>query len=132
MTGALRLALPSKGRLQGQCIDWFGARGVTVARTGDDRLARCHDVAVAAVLDCIERYGSTTRVRVDGRRLHPESNGLTAAVFRQTTSRLDDPQLHSHVVISAKVQTPEGRWLALDARVLKGFQRAVSSARSTD
>ena len=46
------------------------------------------------------------------------------AVFRQTTSRLDDPQLHSHVVISSKVQTEDGRWLALDARTLKGFQRA--------
>ena len=47
------------------------------------------------------------------------------AVFRQTTSRLDDPQLHSHVVISSKVQTEDGRWLALDARTLKGFQRAL-------
>ncbi len=46
-------------------------------------------------------------------------------MFRQTTSRLDDPQLHSHVVISSKVQTIDGRWLALDARTLKGFQRAL-------
>ena len=89
------------------------------------RLAACHDVAVAAVVDMVERYGSTTRVRSNGHRLHPDSQGLTCAVFRQTTSRLDDPQLHSHVVISAKVQTDDGRWLALDARVLKGFQRAL-------
>ena len=95
------------------------------ALTGDDRLAACHDVAVAAVVDMVERYGSTTRVRSNGHRLHPDSQGLTCAVFRQTTSRLDDPQLHSHVVISAKVQTEDGRWLALDARVLKGFQRAL-------
>ncbi len=95
------------------------------ALTGDERLAECHDVAVRAVVDCIERYGSTTRVRSNGRRLHPDSQGLTAAVFRQTTSRLDDPQLHSHVVISSKVQTADGRWLALDARVLKGYQRSL-------
>ncbi|MFZ8999434.1 MAG: MobF family relaxase, partial [Ilumatobacteraceae bacterium] len=95
------------------------------ALTGDDRLAECHDGAVAAVVDLAERYGATTRIRSNGRRLHPDSQGLTAAVFRQTTSRLDDPQLHSHVVISAKVQTDDGRWLALDARVLKGFQRAL-------
>ena len=95
------------------------------ALTGDDGLAACHDVAVAAVVDMVERYGSTTRVRSNGHRLHPDSQGLTCAVFRQTTSRLDDPQLHSHVVISAKVQTEDGRWLALDARVLKGFQRAL-------
>lgn len=95
------------------------------ALTGDDRLAECHDIAVAAVIDHLERYGSTTRVRANGRRLHPDTQGLTAAVFRQTTSRLDDPQLHSHVVISAKVQTDDGRWLALDARTLKGYQRAL-------
>ncbi len=95
------------------------------ALSGDEGLAVCHDVAVRAVVDAVERYGSTTRVRSNGRRLHPDSHGLTAAVFRQTTSRLDDPQLHSHVVISSKVQTAEGRWLALDARTLKGFQRAL-------
>ena len=49
---------------------------------------------------------------------HPDTGG-------QTTSRLDDPQLHTHLVVSAKVQTDEGRWLALDARVLKQHQRAL-------
>jgi len=95
------------------------------ALSGDEGLAQCHDVAVRALVSCVERYGSTTRIRSNGHRLHPESQGLTVAVFRQTTSRLDDPQLHSHVVISSKVQTEDGRWLALDARTLKGFQRAL-------
>jgi conjugative relaxase-like TrwC/TraI family protein len=95
------------------------------ALSGDEGFAECHDTAVRAVVDWVERYGSTTRIRCDGRRLHPDSQGLTAAVFRQTTSRLDDPQLHSHVVISAKAQTDDGRWLALDARTLKGYQRAL-------
>jgi len=95
------------------------------ALSGDDGLAACHDVAVRAVVECVERFGSTTRVRSNGARLHPESQGLSVGVFRQTTSRLDDPQLHSHVVISSKVQTVDGRWLALDARSLKGFQRAL-------
>ena len=94
------------------------------ALTGDEGLAECHDVAVAAVVDYLERYGSTTRIRSNGGRLHPDSQGLIVAAFRQTTSRLDDPQLHTHLVISSKVQTDDGRWLALDARVLKQHQRA--------
>ncbi len=65
------------------------------------------------------------RVRSNGGRPHTDSQGLTVAVFRQTTSRLDDPQLHTHLVISGKVQTDDGRWLALDARVLKHHQRAL-------
>lgn len=91
--------------------------------TGDERLAECHDIAVRAAASAIERYGSTTRIRSNGRRMHIDTNGLTMAVFRQSTSRADDPQLHSHVIISSKVQTPDGRWYALDARVLKKHQR---------
>jgi len=95
------------------------------ALTGDHRLLDCHDIAVNAVVGYLERFGSTTRVRSNGSRLHPESLGLTVAAFRQTTSREDDPQLHTHLVISAKVQTIDGRWLALDARFLKRHQRTL-------
>lgn len=92
--------------------------------TGDEGLAECHDVAVNAVVEMVEKYGSTTRIRSNGTRLHPETNGLTVAVFRQSTSRADDPQLHTHVVISSKVQTHNGRWYALDALTLKKYQQA--------
>ena len=95
------------------------------ALTGDRRLLEAHDVAVTAALAHLERFGSTTRIRSNGGRLHPDTNGLTIATFRQTTSRADDPQIHTHAVISAKVQTADGRWLALDARYLKRHQRML-------
>src|SRR4051812_4967276 len=95
------------------------------ALTGDHRLLEAHDVAVTAALAHLERFGSTTRIRANGGRLHPDTDGLTIAAFRQTTSRADDPQVHTHAVISAKVQTPDGRWLALDARYLKRHQRLL-------
>ncbi len=95
------------------------------AITGDNRLLEAHDTAVKAVIGTLEKYGATTRVRSNGRRLHPDTNGLTIAAFRQTTSRLDDPQIHSHVVISAKVQVDSGHWYAIDARLLKKHQRAL-------
>ena len=92
--------------------------------TGDDGWAQCHDVAVNAVVEMLEKYGSTTRIRSNGTRLHPETQGLSVGVFRQSTSRADDPQLHTHVVISSKVQTSDGRWYALDALTLKKYQQA--------
>jgi conjugative relaxase-like TrwC/TraI family protein len=95
------------------------------ALTGDHRLLDAHDVAVTAALEHLERFGSTTRIRSNGGRLHPDTNGLTMATFRQTTSRADDPQIHTHAVISSKVQTADGRWLALDARYLKRHQRML-------
>lgn len=95
------------------------------ALTGDDGLAECHDVAVRAVAGYLERFGATTRVRSNRTRMHPDANGLTMAAFRQTTSRADDPQLHTHLVVSAKVQLPDERWMALDARFLKRHQRTL-------
>ena len=34
---SLKLGVPSKGRLMEKTFDWFGARGVTLMRTGSDR-----------------------------------------------------------------------------------------------
>jgi conjugative relaxase-like TrwC/TraI family protein len=93
--------------------------------TGDGGLLEAHNLAVRAVLDHLETYGATTRIRVNDRRQHPDVDGLIMAAFPQATSREDDPQLHTHVVISAKVLAPDGRWLALDGRYLKRKQRAL-------
>jgi conjugative relaxase-like TrwC/TraI family protein len=95
------------------------------ALTGDDRVLAVHDQAVAVALAHLERFGATTRVRVNGARQQPDTHGLSVAVFRQSTSRADDPQLHTHVVISTKVQAADGRWWALDARYLKRHQRML-------
>jgi conjugative relaxase-like TrwC/TraI family protein len=95
------------------------------ALTGDAGLLDAHDTAVTAALGHLEWYGATTRIRSHGRRLHPDTLGLTMATFRQTTSRADDPQVHTHAVISGKVQTADGRWRALDARFLKRHQRTL-------
>lgn len=83
-----------------------------------------HDAAVDAALGWFERHGAVTRRGPDG-VLQVDALGITAAVFRQHTSRTVDPQLHSHAIISAKVQDETGRWLALDARFLKYQQRSI-------
>jgi conjugative relaxase-like TrwC/TraI family protein len=95
------------------------------ALTGDPGVVESHDVAVRAVLEHLERFGATTRVRRNGMRYHPDASGLVVATFGQATSREDDPQLHTHVVVSSKVQAPDGRWMALDACYLKRHQRAL-------
>lgn len=95
------------------------------ALTGDPGLLEAHDVAVAAVLDHLEARGSTTRIRHNNSRAFVDTGGLTMAAFRQSTSREDDPQIHTHVVISTKVRAADARWYALDARYLKRKQRAL-------
>ncbi len=130
-SGALQDREPANGRVV-KAVAGFDATfsapkslSVLWALTRDERLLAALDVAVEAALTHVERFGSTTRVRSAGGRLHPDSQGLTIAAFGQTTSRADDPQIHTHCVVSAKVQTDAGRWLALDARYLKRLQRML-------
>jgi ATP phosphoribosyltransferase len=44
---SIKLGVPSKGRLMEKTFDWFGDRGVTLARTGSDR-------EYAAAEDCVD------------------------------------------------------------------------------
>ncbi|MEO8696518.1 MAG: MobF family relaxase [Acidimicrobiales bacterium] len=85
-----------------------------------------HDAAVAAAMGWIERH-ATTRMQIDGQICVVDAEGITAALFRQHTSRSGDPQLHTHAVIANRVLAPDGRFLALDARYLKFDQRTVSA-----
>ena len=96
---------------------------------GDDAVRQqvldAHDAAVATVVDWIDRHAHC-RYRINGNVHVFDADGITAAVFRQHTSRALDPQLHSHAVIVNRVWSPDGRWLALDARTIKRDQQTLS------
>jgi conjugative relaxase-like TrwC/TraI family protein len=85
-----------------------------------------HDAAVAAVAGWIEAHAHT-RFRLGGEVVVVDAEGIVAAGFRQHTSRALDPQLHTHLVVTNRVKSPDGRWLALDARTLKRDQRTLSA-----
>jgi len=85
-----------------------------------------HDAAVATMVDWIEAHAHT-RYRINGEVATVDADGIIAASFRQHTSRALDPQLHTHVVISNRVASDDGRWLALDARTIKFDQRTLSA-----
>jgi conjugative relaxase-like TrwC/TraI family protein len=88
-------------------------------------VAAAQDAAVDAALAWVERHGLVTRRGYRGVD-QVDAQGLAVAVFRQHTSRTADPQLHTHAVISSKVQDGTGMWLALDARWLKQQQKSLS------
>ena len=96
---------------------------------GDDQTRRhvveAHDRAVDAVLGWVESQAHT-RMRRQGHVVCVDTEGIIVGVFRQHTSRKLDPQMHTHAVIANRVRSPDGRWLALDARTLKMDQRSLS------
>ena len=102
---------------------------VLFALGGDEtrrRVLDAHDRAVEALAGWIERHAHT-RYRIGGEVAVVDADGIVAALFRQHTSRALDPQIHTHVVIPNRVKSPDGRWLALDARLIKRDQRTLSA-----
>ena len=128
-------------RLLGRGFDERSVRGFDVTASapksvsvlfalGDLMLRRevlaAHDAAVGVMVEWIERHAHT-RYRIGGEVAVVDARGIIAAMFRQHTSRALDPQLHTHVVIANRVKSPDGRWLALDARLIKHDQQTLSA-----
>ncbi len=99
------------------------------ALTGDDRLVAAHDAAVHAALAHLEQHAIVTRQRgAEGEYVWKQGDGMTAAVFRHTTSRNADPQLHSHAVIANVTRNPEtGAWRSIDSREIYAAQAEVNA-----
>ncbi len=94
-----------------------------------------HHAAVADTVAWLENHAAFTRLGAGGVR-QVDTRGLIGAVFTHRDSRAGDPDLHTHVAISNKVQTlgqdgQPGRWLALDGRVLHKAAVAASERYNT-
>jgi Ti-type conjugative transfer relaxase TraA len=76
-----------------------------------------HDSAVRQALRYLEREAYQGRRGKDGVRQVP-AEGFVAAGFVHRTSRAGDPLLHTHVVIGNLARGEDGKWGALDSRLL--------------
>ncbi len=95
---------------------------------------RCHTAAVEQTLTWLEEQAAYTRLGRNGVR-QVDTRGLIAAAFVHRDSRAGDPNLHTHVAVSNKVQAAggeaDGRWLALDGRPLHQLAVAASERYNT-
>ncbi|WP_346037334.1 MobF family relaxase [Brevibacterium picturae] len=104
---------------------WAVADAGTQALIGE-----AHHRAVAEVVAFMERDVAATRTGAtagDGAVAQVDVTGLVAAAFDHFDSRAGDPHLHTHVVISNKVQTAlDGKWRSLDGRPMHAAVVALS------
>jgi len=93
-----------------------------------------HRAAVADVIGWLQTHAAYTRLGAHGVR-QVETHGLIGAAFTHRDSRAGDPDLHTHVAISNKVQTTDTdgtrRWLALDGRTIHKTAVAASERYNT-
>lgn len=103
--------------------------GVSDAQT-QEAIVRAHHGAVAQVVAFMEREVAATRAGIaagDGAVAQVDVSGLIATAFDHFDSRAGDPHLHTHVVVSNKVQAVlDGRWRSLDGRPLHSAVVALS------
>ena len=95
-----------------------------------DAIRSAHEAALREALDLVEEHAAFTRTGHGG-VAQVETNGLTAAAFEHWDSRAGDPNLHTHVAVSSKVQGLDGKWRSLDARTLYRMTVAASEAYNT-
>ena len=103
--------------------------------TTQQKIAKAHHTAIAEVLGYMEREVAATRT---GATAHVSAvaqvdvTGLIATAFDHFDSRAGDPHLHTHVVISNKVQTVlDGKWRSLDGRPMHEAVVALSELHET-
>ena len=95
-----------------------------------DAVRQAHEDAKNAALELLEEHAAFTRTGTGG-IAQIRTRGLIAAAFDHYDSRDGDPNLHTHVAISSKVQGVDGKWRALDARALYRITVAASECYNT-
>lgn len=136
LTGHLaRVSRPASSAVAGYDLTFSPVKSVSVLWAIAPRaiaavIEQAHADAVADVVGWLEDHAAYTR-RGHGGVAQVDVTGLIAAAFTHRDSRNGDPDLHTHVVISNKVQALDGTWLALDGRPLHECAVAASERYNT-
>ena len=125
-----RVGNPARHR-PGYDVTFSAPKSVSVAAlvADDDRLAAAHDRAARLALEHIERHALVTRQRgADGKGYEWRVIDGVAGVFRHTTNRRGEPDLHSHVVIANTGYDRTTRsWVSIDGKELFAAQREAGT-----
>lgn len=91
-----------------------------------EMIQRCHDQAVEHTLAWAEDNVLFTR-RGNGGIEQVKTRGMIAAKFVHFDTRAGDPDLHTHVLVSNKVQDEDGQWRSIDGIPLLKSRAALGS-----
>ncbi|MEU4841700.1 MobF family relaxase [Nocardia testacea] len=91
-----------------------------------ETIEAAHQAGVADALRYLQENAAFTRLGTNGVR-QVDIEGFIAAAYTHRDSRAGDPDLHTHVVVSNKVRTLDGKkWRALDGNMLHLHNVAAS------
>jgi len=99
-------------------------KSVSLMAVIDPRVAEAHRTAVGYMLEEIQKKYSLTRTGRNG--VNQEITGsLVAAVFEHLDSREVDPQLHTHCVLVNTLPRSDGKWGAMENKLILQDQKML-------
>jgi conjugative relaxase-like TrwC/TraI family protein len=134
---ALGNAQGGRERLPGYDLTFRAPKSVSLLLAlGEGEVSRevklGHEVAVRAALGYLEREAAFSRRRGEDGMVPVRGEGFVAASFQHRTSRAGDPLLHHHVLVANLVRDAEGRWGALDGRLIYGHAKTAGYLYQTE
>ena len=125
-----RMSRPPRKAVAGYDVTFSPVKSVSTLwalapREVAEEIEAAHQAAVEDAMDWVESTVSYTRRGKAGVR-QVDIKGLLMAQFTHRDSRAGDPDLHTHVALSNKVEAMDGTWLALDGQPL--HQALVSAS----
>ncbi|MDU0353828.1 MobF family relaxase [Paraglaciecola aquimarina] len=113
-------------------LTFSAPKSVSVAWARADRKLRhkiqlAHKLAVLKSVSLIENNVAVTRTGKGG-LVQEQPIGIVASCFEHSTSRAQDPQLHSHCLISNIAARENGTWGTLDSKHFYNWKMAIGAA----
>lgn len=127
---------PQQDAVAGYDLTFTPVKSVSVLWALGDEETRtmvedAQQAALADSLEYLEEHALATRSGTNGIAQTSVAGDLIATSFRHHDSRLGDPNLHHHVVVSNKVQDEAGNWKTIDGKLLHRSAVAVSEHYNT-
>lgn len=117
----------SRGHRPGRDFTFSAPKSVSIAAlvADDKRLIEAHEKAVETAIGFMEDY-AVARVRKDGAVEHRLTGNIVAAKFLEFTSRAQDAQLHTHVVVANMTYDEQSDiWRSMDYNGLESAKKAA-------
>ena len=121
----------SVGRVPGYDNVFSPSKSVSVlwaAASKEERalIERAHDEAVEQALLLLEESAAFTRKEKGGKTV-VRSNGFLIACYNHSTTRAQDPHLHTHAIILNLTQAEDGGWRTIIGRQLYAWRTASAA-----
>ncbi|MFG2447555.1 MobF family relaxase [Nocardia fluminea] len=130
-----RASRPSKTAVAGFDLTFSPVKSVSTlwavaSREVAEQIETAHHAAIRDVISYIESEVLFTRVGRHSVR-QVEVAGLIATGFDHRDSRAGDPELHTHLVVSNNVLRGDGKWGAIDGRMIYRYNVTASEMYNT-